>query len=84
MYVVKFTSQSLEDFKKLKNCNLSPNAKNLVNILKSNPFANPPPYEKLCGDLKSFYSRRINYKHRLVYYVDEQKQEVIIVSMWNE
>ena len=38
-------------------------------VLAENPFQNPPPYEKLVGDLVGAYSRRINFQHRLVYQV---------------
>lgn len=55
----------------------------LLEIIKSNPFQNPPPYEKLTGNLKDLYSRRINRQHRLVYRVMEEEKAVIIVSMWS-
>lgn len=57
-------------------------AKSLVDILKENPWQNPPPYEKLVGDLNGFYSRRINVQHRLVYKVYEDEKVVAIYSMW--
>lgn len=57
-------------------------AKSLVDILKENPWQNPPPYEKLVGDLNGFYSRRINVQHRLVYKVYEDEKAVAIYSMW--
>ncbi len=53
----------------------------LLAILKTNPYQNPPPYEKLVGDFKGLYSRRINRQHRLVYRVIEEEKTVIIVSM---
>lgn len=55
----------------------------LLEILKTNPYQNPPPYEKLVGDFKDLYSRRINRQHRLVYRVIEEEKTVIIVSMWS-
>lgn len=55
----------------------------LLEILKTNPYQNPPPYEKLVGDFKGLYSRRINRQHRLVYRVIEEEKAVIIVSMWS-
>ena len=57
-------------------------AKKLINIIKENPYQNPPPYEKLTGDLKDYYSRRINIQHRLVYQVIEKEKTVRILSMW--
>ena len=55
----------------------------LLAILMEDPFQNPPPYEKLRGPLSSFYSRRINIQHRLVYDVDEELKIVRIVAMWS-
>lgn len=57
-------------------------AKKLIDIIKENPYQNPPPYEKLTGDLKDYYSRRINIQHRLVYQVIEKEKTVRILSMW--
>lgn len=39
--------------------------------IHENPLQNPPPYEKLVGDLAGAYSRRINIQHRLVYQILE-------------
>lgn len=57
-------------------------AKKLIDIIKENPYQNPPPYEKLTGDLKDYYSRRINIQHRLIYQVIEKEKTVRILSMW--
>ncbi|CAN5634291.1 hypothetical protein BH24ACI1_BH24ACI1_05830 [soil metagenome] len=62
-----FSKQALKDAKRLKRANLWKNAENLLNILRQNPFQNPPPYEKLIGDLEGVFSRRINIQHRLIY-----------------
>lgn len=61
---------------------LKKNVDNLLEIMRENPFANPPAYEKLTGDLKGLYSRRINRQHRLVYRVLEEEKVIMIVSMW--
>jgi Txe/YoeB family toxin of toxin-antitoxin system len=55
----------------------------LIEILKRNPYQNPPSYEKLTGDLAQMYSRRINIQHRLVYEVDDEKRRVKILMMWS-
>ncbi|WP_313163698.1 Txe/YoeB family addiction module toxin [Sedimentibacter sp.] len=55
----------------------------LLEVIKKNPFQNPPPYEKLLGNLNGLYSRRINRQHRLVYRIVEEEKTVIIVSMWS-
>jgi toxin YoeB len=54
----------------------------LLTILEINPFQNPPPYEKLGGDLKGSYSRRINKQHRLVYEVEKRRKAVFVTRMW--
>jgi Txe/YoeB family toxin of toxin-antitoxin system len=78
---VKFSRNALKDTKKLQSANLSKNVKSLINILKKNPYE--PPYEKLSGDLKGYYSRRINIKHRLVYAIDEDTKTIQVVSVWS-
>ena len=50
---------------------------------RDKPFQNAPSYEKLVGDLPCFYSRRINWQHRLIYRVDEEHQIVYVDSMWS-
>lgn len=66
---IKFSRRALKDTIKLKAAGLDRNVKQLLEILRHNPFA--PPYEKLSGNLKGYYSRRINIQHRLVYSVDQ-------------
>ena len=82
MYEVKLSKRAQKDLQKLKQSGLSKKAKSLVDILKENPWQNPPPYEKLVGDLNGFYSRRINVQHRLVYKVYEDEKVLEIYSMW--
>lgn len=62
---------------------LKRNVENLIDLLRKNPYQNPPPYESLVGDMKGLYSRRINRQHRLVYRVLEEESTIIIVSMWS-
>lgn len=69
MYRIVFEKQALKDLDKLKAANISHKAKRLVDIMKENPYQNPPKYEKLVGNLDGLYSRRINIQHRLVYQV---------------
>ncbi len=77
-----FTRQAQKDAKKLAAAGLRPKAEELLDILRKNPFQNPPPYEKLVGDLTGAYSRRINVQHRLVYQVLEQERIVKVIRMW--
>lgn len=82
MYSIVYSKQSLKDIPKLKAAKLDIRAKDLIAVIEQNPFRNPPPYEKLTGNLKGAYSRRINRKHRLVYEVIEFEKVVKIISMW--
>ena len=77
-----FSKQSLKDAKRLKRANLWKNAENLFNILRQNPFQNPPPYEKLVGDLEGVFSRRINIQHRLIYQTNEREKTIRVLRMW--
>ena len=77
-----FTKQAQKDAKKIAQYGLKPQAERLFEILKENPFLNPPPYEKLLGDLSGAYSRRINIRHRLVYQILDDIKTVKIIRMW--
>ncbi len=83
MYKIEYHKRALKDIQKLKECNLEKKAKQLVEILRKNPFQIPPSYEKLVGDLAGLYSRRINIQHRLVYEVLEDKNIIRILSLWS-
>ena len=77
-----FTKHAQRDAKKLAASGLKPNAQALLDVLVANPFQNPPPYEKLVGDLAGAYSRRINIQHRLVYQVLPEEKIVKVLRMW--
>ena len=83
MYKIRFTKLAISDIDKLKSVKLDSKAKNLIEIIKCNPYETYPPYEKLVGDLLGLYSRRINIHHRLVYSVNEQEKTITIIRMWN-
>jgi len=78
-----FTKQAIKDSEKIASSGLKEKTKKLLEILKINPYQNPPKYEKLIGDLQGAYSRRINIQHRLVYEVLEDIQTVKIIRMWS-
>ena len=82
MYRIVYRKQALKDLEKIKASNLKDKTRKLIDIIKENPYKNPPPYEKLVGDLDGAYSRRINLQHRLIYQVLEQEQTIKIVRMW--
>lgn len=82
MYTIVYTEKAASDIPKLKAARLDNKAKALLDVIRKNPYQNPPPYEKLVGDLQGAYSRRINIKHRLVYEVLEEEQTVKVISLW--
>lgn len=81
-YELVYTRQAQKDAKKLTACGLADKAKRLLNIIERNPYQNPPPYEKLVGDLNGALSRRINIQHRLVYEVIEKAKTVKVIRLW--
>ncbi len=81
-WAVVFTKHAQKDAKKIASSNLKPQAQRLLDILAKNPFQNPPPYEKLMGDLAGAFSRRINIQHRLVYQVYAKERTVKVIRMW--
>ena len=81
-WALVYTKQAQKDAQKLTASNLRNKAQALLDLIQTNPFQNPPPYEKLVGDLDGAYSRRINIQHRLVYEVIESAHTVKILRMW--
>ena len=81
-YSVKLAKATMKDLKNLKSAHLEQKFKDIMEILKENPFQNPPPYEKLVGNLKDKYSRRLNIQHRVVYSADTDAKKVIMWSAW--
>lgn len=79
---IVFTPQAAKDAKKLSRSGLKPKAEVLLEILGSNPFQTPPPFQKLVGDLTGAFSRRINIQHRLVYQVLHRERVVKVLRMW--
>jgi Txe/YoeB family toxin of toxin-antitoxin system len=79
---VVFTKQAQKDARHLISAGLRRKAEQLLAILATNPFRTPPPFEKLVGDLKGAYSRRINIQHRLVYQVLGEQRIVKVLRMW--
>ena len=91
MYRILYTKQAAKDAKNLKSCGLDKKVKELIEIMKVNPFQAPPAYEKLVGNLQGYCSRRINIQHRIVFQVIEEKNihegieyqgYVKIIRMW--
>ncbi len=79
---VVYTKQAQKDARKLASSGLKSKANDIIDILKTNPYQTPPPYEKLTGDLSGAYSRRINIQHRIVYQIINTDNTVKILRMW--
>jgi len=79
---IVYTRQAQKDARKIASSNLKSQAQRLLDLIARNPFQNPPPYEKLVGDLAGAYSRRINIQHRLVYQVYAAERTVKVLRMW--
>jgi len=77
-----YSKYALKDAKKLSAAGLRDKAQALLDILEIDPLQNPPPFEKLVGDLAGAYSRRINIQHRLVYEIFRKEKTVRILKMW--
>jgi toxin YoeB len=83
MWTLVFTRDANKDAKKISAAGLRPKVETLLTLLQKNPYQNPPPYEKLVGDLSGAYSRRINIQHRLVYQVLDDEQTVKVLRLWS-
>ena len=82
MWTIYYTKQAQKDAQKLASSGLKGKAQALLALVQDNPYANPPPYEKLVGDLAGAYSRRINIQHRLVYQVIDEAHSVKVIRLW--
>lgn len=82
MYKIVYTKSAVKAIPNLKAAKLDGKALALIELLRDDPYRNPPPYEKLVGDLAGAYSRRINIRHRLVYQVYDEEKIVKILSLW--
>jgi Txe/YoeB family toxin of toxin-antitoxin system len=82
-WTLAFTRQADQDTHRLKEAGLKPKAPSLLDVLARNPYQSPPRFEKLVGDLRGAYSRRISIKHRLVYQIRDAERVVAILRMWS-
>lgn len=83
MWEIIYAKQAQKDAKKLSAAGLKKKTQEILDVLKKDPYKNPPRFEKLVGDLSGACSRRINVKHRLVYEIDQEKKVVKILRMWS-
>lgn len=82
-WLVVYTKQAQKDARKVAASHLQAPTQRLLDVLNDDPFQNPPPFEKLVGDLAGAYSRRINIQHRLVYQIYEEEKTVKVLRMWS-
>lgn len=80
-YVIVLEKQAVRDLENIKKLGLKNKVDNIISLLHKSPYS--LPYEKLNGNLKGYYSRRINLKHRLVYKIIEQHNTIKILRMWS-
>ena len=78
-----YTKQAQKDAKKLSASGLKQKTQSLLEVIREDPYQNPPPYEKLVGDLSGAYSRRINIQHRLVYQIYDDEHTVKVLRLWS-
>lgn len=83
MWRLYYTKQAQKDARKLASSGLKNQAQELLTIIEADPYQNPPPYEKLVGDLSGAYSRRINIQHRLVYQILENEKSIKVLRLWS-
>ena len=82
-WLIVYAKLALKDAQKLAASGLKQKAQELLTVLSNDPFQNPPPYQKLVGDLAGAYSRRINIQHRLVYEVFVKEKTVRVPRLWS-
>lgn len=80
-WTIQFARKTKKDITKVHAANLGPNSRKLLAILKKDPYEGP--CEELSGNLKGYYSRRINIKHRLIYRIDDARKTIEVVSIWS-
>lgn len=79
---VVLSSKAVKDARKLARAGLRPQTQKLLELIEDDPFASPPRFERLVGNLAGYYSRRINIQHRLVYRVDSERRLAHVLRMW--
>jgi len=82
IWEIYFTKQAQKDARKISQAGLKPRVVELLKLLAENPFQNPPPYEKLVGDLTGANSRRITIQHRLIYQIYSENKKIKVLRMW--
>jgi len=81
-WALRYTRQAQKDARKISASGLKKRAQALLDLIEEDPYQNPPPYEKLVGDLSGVYSRRISIQHRLLYQVYEEEHVIKVIRLW--
>ena len=81
-WALVFAKQALKDANKMASTGLKPKVQDLLATFAAHPLQNPPPFEKLVGDLAGAYSRRINFQDRPVYEVFVEEKIVRVLRLW--
>ena len=81
-YQLRWSKQAVKDWKNLQQSSYADKAKNLLALIRCDPYQTPPKFKSLRGGFEGVYSRRINQKHRLTYKVFEDEKIVLIIGMW--
>jgi Txe/YoeB family toxin of toxin-antitoxin system len=82
MYKLYYTNRAKKDALLIKASHLKSKVEEILNLVAQDPYAYPPEFEFLKGNLKGAISRRINKQHRLVYEVLENEQAIKVIMMW--
>lgn len=82
MWEIRFTKAANKDKQLLKQAGLENKAKKILNLMAEDPLMTPPSCEKLIGDLRGYYSRRINIQHRIVYRIYPELKVIVVHAMW--
>ena len=83
MWALVYTKAAQRDARKLARAGLRDKAEHLLKLIEQDPFASPPTFEKLVGNLAGAYSRRITRTHRLVYQLRPDQKVIVILSLWS-
>lgn len=81
-YKIVLSDQACKDLRRVQKHGLQERVEVLFTLLKENPFQKRLPFKKLQGELMGCYSRRITFKHRLVFEVFEEEKVVKVVQLW--
>jgi Txe/YoeB family toxin of toxin-antitoxin system len=77
MYKVRQSNRAKQDCVRAERAGFKPQLAKILGTLEKNPYEPSQGFEKLKGDLKDMYSRRINYHNRVVYDIAPNAENII-------